>query len=339
MTRNIKAKEMREVLLSLFRKHGFSEEKANLLAEVHTQNTLHGVNSHGINRVPFFIEQLQRGLVRTDVEAEKVEGFGSIERWDGKLGSGVLNAVKLTNRAIAMAKENGMGLVALRNTNHWMRAGYYGWMAAEQGCIGILFTNTEPNMPAWGGKEARLGNNPLVIAIPREKGHIVLDMAMTQFSFGKISEYKLRGEQLPYEGGFNADGKLTKNPEDILQTKSGLPIGYWKGSALSMVLDMLATLLSAGKSTYKLGLEPHEYGVSQIFLCIDSATFQDGDLQEKLMEEIIAYTKEVTPTRPDGKTYYPGEKSLANKIDNQKNGLKVSEEIWNKVINLLKDKS
>lgn len=339
MTRNIKAKEMREVLLSLFGKHGFSEEKANLLAEVHTQNTLHGVNSHGINRVPYFIEQLQRGLVCTDVEAEKVEGFGSIERWDGKLGSGVLNAVKSTKRAITMAKENGMGLVALRNTNHWMRAGYYGWMAAEQNCIGILFTNTEPNMPAWGGKEARLGNNPLVIAIPREKGHIVLDMAMTQFSFGKINEYKLREEQLPYDGGFDEDGKLTKNPEDILQTKSGLPIGYWKGSALSMVLDMLATLLSAGRSTYKLGLEPHEYGVSQIFLCIDSSTFQDGDLQEKLLEEIIACTKDVTPTRPDGKTYYPGEKSLANKIDNEKNGMRVSEEVWNKVINLLKDKS
>ncbi|GGG51084.1 2,3-diketo-L-gulonate reductase [Croceivirga lutea] len=334
MTRTIQAKEMRAELLTLFRKHGFAEEKAKLLAQVHTENTLHGVNSHGINRVPFFIEQLQLGLVVKDAEAEKIESFGNLERWDGNLGPGVINAVKCTNRAIAMAKENGMGLVALRNTNHWMRAGYYGWMAAEHSCIGILFTNTEPNMPAWGGKEARLGNNPLVIALPRKKGHVVLDMAMTQFSFGKINQYKLSGEQLPYDGGFDEDGKLTKNPQDILQTKSGLPIGYWKGSALSMVLDMLATLLSAGKSTYKLGLEPHEYGVSQIFLCIDSSTFQDGDLQEKLMEEIISYTKEVTPTRLDGKTYYPGEKSLANKIYNQKNGMKVSEEIWNKVINL-----
>lgn len=334
MTKTIQGKEMQAVLLSLFSKEGFTTEKAELLSHVHTENTLHGVNSHGINRVPYFIEQLQRGLVKKDAEAEKVEGFGSIERWDGNLGSGVINAIKCTNRAITLAKENGMGLVALRNTNHWMRAGYYGWMAAEQNCIGILFTNTEPNMPAWGGKEARLGNNPLVIALPRKKGHVVLDMAMTQFSFGKINQYKLNGEQLPYDGGFNENGNLTKNPEEILATKSGLPIGYWKGSALSMVLDMLATLLSAGRSTYKLGLEPHEYGVSQVFLCIYPDSFHDADLQEKLMEEIIAYAQDITPTEPKGKTYYPGERSLANKINNQKNGMQVSEEIWNKIIDL-----
>jgi 3-dehydro-L-gulonate 2-dehydrogenase len=332
---NITAKEMNEVLTTLFSKYGFSSEKTKLLAHVHTENTLHGVNSHGINRVPFFIEQLLRGLVRKDAEAEKEEGFGSIERWDGNLGSGVLNAIKCTKRAIGMAKENGMGLVALRNTNHWMRAGYYGWMAAEQNCIGMMFTNTEPNMPAWGGKEARLGNNPLVIAIPRKKGHIVLDMAMTQFSFGKINEYQLRGEQLAYDGGFDGDGNLTKNPEHILTTKSGLPIGYWKGSALSMVLDMLATLLSGGRSTYKLGLEEHEYGVSQIFMCIDPTTFHQSNIQEQLLEEIITYTKDITPTRPGGKTYYPGEKSLSNKIGNEKNGMQVSKEIWNRVINLL----
>jgi len=334
MTKTIQAKEMNAVLLSVFRKHGFSKEKAKLLASVHTENTLHGVNSHGINRVPFFIEQVQRGLVLQDKEAEKIEGFGSMERWDGNLGPGVINAIKCTERAIALAKENGMGLVALRNTNHWMRAGYYGWKTAEQNCIGILFTNTEPNMPAWGGKEARLGNNPLVIALPRKKGPIVLDMAMTQFSFGKINEYKLNGEQLPYDGGFDTNGNLTKNPEDILTTKSGVPIGYWKGSALSMVLDMLATLLSAGKSTYKLGLEPQEYAVSQIFLCINPDTFEDAELQEKLLEEIIRYTQDITPTKPNGKIYYPGERSLANKLKNQKNGMQVSEEIWERVTEL-----
>lgn len=334
MTKTIEAKEMKSTLVSLFSKHGFSNEKAKLLAEVHTENTLHGVNSHGINRVPFFIEQLQRGLVIKDTEAEMAERFGSMERWEGKLGPGVINAVKSTNRAIALAKENGMGLVALRNTNHWMRAGYYGWMVAEQNCIGILFTNTEPNMPAWGGKEARLGNNPLVIALPRKKSPIVLDMAMTQFSFGKINEYKLSGEQLPYDGGWDTKGNLTKNPNDILTTKSGLPIGYWKGSALSMVLDMLATLLSAGRSTYKLGLEPYEYGVSQIYMCINPDSFGDASLQEKLMEEIISYTRDTTPTEPNVKTYYPGERSLTNKVKNLKNGMQVSEEIWNKIIDL-----
>lgn len=336
MIKIIGADQMKKVLCSLFVKHGFTEEKAKFLAEVHTENTLHGVNSHGINRVPFFIDQLKRGIVNKDAEAEKAERFGSIERWDGNLGPGVINAAKCTHRAVEMAQENGMGLVALRNTNHWMRGGYYGWLAAEKNCISILFTNTEPNMPAWGGKETRLGNNPLVIAIPREDGHIVLDMAMSQFAFGKINEYRLSGDQLPYDGGWDENHQLSKDPDKILKTKSGLPIGYWKGSALSMVLDMLVTLLSAGRSTYQLSKDQYENGVSQVYLCINPEVFPDKDLQQNLIEEIISYTHDVSPSSPNAKTYYPGEQSLANKVNSMKNGMRVSEEIWEKVLALSK---
>ena len=179
----ITAKEMKKVLFTLFKKYQFSDNKATLLAEVHTENTLYGINSHGINRVPRFIDHVAKGIIDIKAEAEKAETFGSIERWNGNLGAGVINAVKCTNRAVTLAKENGMGLVALRNTNHWMRGGYYGWQAAKEGCISILFTNTQPNMPAWGGQEARIGNNPFVVSIPRKEGHIVLDMALSQFSF------------------------------------------------------------------------------------------------------------------------------------------------------------
>ncbi|MGB5323264.1 Ldh family oxidoreductase, partial [Lutimonas sp.] len=115
--------QMRDVLYKLFIKYKFSEEKAKLMANVHTESTLDGVNSHGINRVPLFIEYVEKGLIKIDAEAEKVETFGSIERWDGRLGPGIVNATKCTNRAIELAKLHGMGMVALRNTNHWMRGG------------------------------------------------------------------------------------------------------------------------------------------------------------------------------------------------------------------------
>ncbi|MFY0606480.1 MAG: 3-dehydro-L-gulonate 2-dehydrogenase [Cyclobacteriaceae bacterium] len=334
MIKIVKAHEMKDLLERLFLKYSFTEDKAKLLAAVHTENTLHGINSHGINRVPFFIDQLKRGLVNKLNEAENIESFGNLERWDGNLGPGVINAIKCTNRSIELACENGMGLVALRNTNHWMRGGYYGWMAAERGCISILFTNTEPNMPAWGGKETRLGNNPLVISIPRKEGHIVLDMAMSQFAFGKINEYKLRGEQLPYDGGWDEDHNLSKDPEKILDSKSGLPIGFWKGSALSMILDMLATVLSAGRSTSELSKDKYESGVSQVYLCISPKKFADQNLQERLIEDIINYTHDVTPTKTGEKTHYPGERSFANKISNTKNGMKVNQEIWDRVVEL-----
>lgn len=264
----IQAKEMQDVLFNLFLKYKFTEEKSRILSQVYTESTLNGVNSHGINRVPMFIDYIEKELIKVDLEAEKHETFGSIERWDGNLGPGIINAINCTNRAISLAKENGMGLVALRNTNHWMRGGSYGWQAANAGCISILFTNTKPNMPAWGGEDSRVGNNPLVISIPSSKGDVVLDMSLSQFSFGKINEYKMKGEKLPFAGGWDTNNQLSNDPDKILIKERGLPIGYWKGSALSMVLDMLATLLSAGNSTYKVGLNEYETGISQVFLCI-----------------------------------------------------------------------
>lgn len=327
--------EMQDVLHRLFLQYQFTEEKARALAHVFTENTLCGVNSHGINRVPLFVKHLQKGVVQVDAEAEKAETFGCIERWDGRLGAGILNAVKCTNRAVELAKQHGMGLVALRNTNHWMRGGTYGWQAADAGCISILFTNTLPNMPPWGGRDSRTGNNPFVVSIPRDGGHVVLDMALSQFAFGKIDEYKRRGELLPYPGGWDEHDELSTDPEKILVKQRGLPIGYWKGSALSIVLDMLATLLSAGDSTSKIGQKEYETGLSQVYLCIYPGLFQDKNLQEKLLDEIIDYTHDVEPMHPGNRTYYPGERTLQTRTENLIKGIPVHDEIWQHVTGLL----
>jgi 3-dehydro-L-gulonate 2-dehydrogenase len=333
--KTIYAEEMQRVLNTLFVKNNFNSKQAECLAEVHTENTLNGVFSHGINRVPQFIQCVKEGFVNPQAQAKKIEQFGSIERWDGCSASGVLNAISCTHRAIELARDNGMGLVALRNTNHWMRAGYYGWLAAQHGCIGILFTNTKANMPAWGGKENRLGNNPLVVSIPKESGHIVLDMALSQFSFGKIHEYALNDAPLPFHGGWDENYEITTKPESILATESGIPIGYWKGSALSMVLDMLATLLAAGNSTYQVEKIEQETNVSQVFLCIDTNTFHDKHLQQNLLQEIIDYTASATPTDQNQQIYYPGQRAMATKQRNLSQGMAVNNAIWEEVLSLL----
>jgi 3-dehydro-L-gulonate 2-dehydrogenase len=208
-------------------------------------------------------------------------------------------------------------------------------MAADAGCISILFTNTKPNMPPWGGKDSRLGNNPLVIAIPRKEGHVVLDMAISQYSFGKIHEYKLKNDRLPYYGGWDANDRLSKDPEQILNKERGLPIGYWKGSALSMVLDMLATILSAGNSTFRIGQKSAETAISQVFFCIDPERFQDKDLKEQLLNEIIEYTRGAEPMVPGEKTCYPGEQRKQIRKRNLKKGVSVDATIWQTVLNLL----
>jgi 3-dehydro-L-gulonate 2-dehydrogenase len=330
--RKVPASQLQELLYQVFLKHGFREEKANTLARVHMESTLDGINSHGINRVPLFIEYVNKGVVDPGSEALQVEAFGSMERWDGQRASGVLNAISCTKRAIELAQQNGMALVALRNTNHWMRGGTYGWLAARAGCISICFTNTIANMPPWGGKDSRIGNNPFIVSIPRENGkHVVLDMALSQFAFGKIHDYQLKGEQLPYPGGWDEHDELSMIPEKILASERGLPIGYWKGSAMSVILDMLATILSAGDSTCNISARGIETGISQVFLCIDPEVFPDKDLHEKLLDEIISYTHDAEPMSPGGSTYYPGERTLQTRNRNLKDGIPVSEEVWNEV--------
>jgi len=332
----ISFREMQNVLYSLFLKYKFPEEKATLLARVFTESTLTGVTSHGINRVPRFIDYVERNLVKVDAEAELAEAFGNIERWDGNLGPGIINAMKCTNRAVELARSHGMGLVALRNTNHWMRGGTYGRQAAEAGCISILFTNTQANMPPWGGKDSRIGNNPFVVSIPGLKEPVVLDMALSQFSFGRISDYKLRGEKLPFPGGWDDRDLLSNDPEKILAKERGLPIGYWKGSALSMILDMLATLLSAGDSTYKISQRDFETGISQVFLCIDQEKFKDQELQHRLAKEIIDYTHDVEPMEHGGRTYYPGEQSSTIRSRNLEQGIPLNNSVWQRILELNK---
>jgi len=159
------------------------------------------------------------------------------------------------DRAIGLSHERRIGCVALANTNHWMRGGSYGWQAAEAGAIGICWTNTMANLPPWGASDARVGNNPLIIAVPRATGHVVLDMAMSQFSYGALATYRMRGEPLPVEGGFDAEGRLTRDPTAIEASKRPLPIGYWKGSGLALMLDMVGALLSAGCATHQIAAD------------------------------------------------------------------------------------
>jgi len=327
-------KELKEVLLEIFIKYNFTEKNAHILGNIFAESTLDGVNSHGINRVPLFIDYVKNKTVNVDAEAKLIDSFGMMERWDGQTGPGIINASKCTERSIELSKTHGMGLVALRNTNHWMRGGTYGWQAADAGCISILFTNTQANMPPWGGIQPRIGNNPIVVAIPRKNGHVMLDMAMSQYSFGKINEYKLSGKKLPFPGGWDQNNQLSDDPEKISYTMRGLPIGYWKGSALSMILDMLATILSAGDSTRKITQKPYESSLSQIFICIDPDRYGDRELQGKLINEIINYTREVDPLNPGERTYYPGEQTLQKRVKNLKHGILISDSVWEKIIKL-----
>jgi 3-dehydro-L-gulonate 2-dehydrogenase len=308
---------------------GLTGDHSALCARLFAETTRDGVYTHGLNRFPRFVETIRNGSIDINAQPTKITGIGAIERWDGHRGVGNLNAHASMHRAIALAKQNGIGAVALANTNHWMRGGTYGWQAAEQGLFAICWTNTLANLPAWGAATPTLGNNPLVIAIPHPGGHVVLDMAMSQFSYGALSAYSKRDQPLPVDGGFDTAGNLTRDAAAIASSQRALPVGYWKGSGLSLVLDMLAAMLSGGLATHQIPRDPlRESGVSQIFLAIDPTTIAEPQDLTHIAEGILHSLKQATPADPDKPIRYPGEQTLQLREENLRLGVPVDPEIW-----------
>lgn len=321
--------EFKRVLM----KYGFEESRAQDAAVIFAENSLAGVYSHGLNRFPRVIEYLKKDEIDPKVQAECVLSIGAFERWNGHRGFGPLNAKLAMDRAVELAKQFGIGIVALGNNNHWMRGGSYGWQAADQGCIGICWSNTCPNMPAWGGIDRKIGNNPLIFAVPRSNGeHVVIDCAVSQFSYGKLEDCRLKGISLPVPGGYDTKGNLTTDPAEIEKTRRVLPMGYWKGSGISIALDLIATILSNGNSVHKIGTFGDEVGLTQIMIAIDPGKANSTELTDQIVNDIINDVKTSVPEKEGGQVYYPGELALKNMRENMELGIPVIEEKWNQVL-------
>jgi 3-dehydro-L-gulonate 2-dehydrogenase len=330
----ISAKEMQALFSGILIKYHFTEERALQCAKVFTESSLDGIYTHGVNRFPRFVQYIKQGFVKADAAPSMENKFGGMEQWNGNLGPGISNALRVTDIVMSLAKEYGIGCVTLRNTNHWMRGGTYGWQAAKAGYVFIGWTNTIANMPAWGAKDARLGNNPLVLSLPYKDEAIVLDMAMSQFSYGALELAAMKNEQLSVFGGFDIEGNLTKDPLAILSSNSPLPIGYWKGAGLSLLLDLLSTILSGGLSTYELSKEEVEYGLSQVFIAIDISKLGNYSLIGKTIDNILKDYHQSAAVSESKEIVYPGERVLQLRKNNISNGIPVLKKIWEE-INLL----
>jgi len=328
--RRISAEDLTQLMREKLKKYGVDEEISSSCAKLMVENSLDGIYSHGINRFPKLISFLSKKYIKPQNKPSCICSFGAFEQWDGNLGMGTTNAKTCMDRTIEIARKYGIGCVALRNTNHWMRGGAYGLQAAEAGCIGICWTNTKPNMPAWGAKDCRIGNNPLIMCIPHKSGHIMVDAAMAQFSYGAIEEAKYACRLLPVHGGYDSDGNLSSDPVEIEKTGRVLPIGYWKGSGYSIVMDMIAACLANGNSTQELGkLGEDEFSMSQIFIAIDLKK-SGGDPDEKI-NSIIEDLKGSIRVNEGQEILYPNEKATHTRIDNLQNGIPVEDKVWSQI--------
>ncbi len=329
--------ELRERIGRILLRLGLEHDRAALGARLIVETDGDGVRTHGIARLPRFAQMVGLGRIVPQAVPERVAAFGALERWTGHRGPGNLAAYAMTARAVELARIHGVGAVALRDTTHWQRGGTYGWQAAEAGCALLAWTNTMPNLPAWGATSPALGNNPLVIAVPRpgvagsvmENAPAVLDMAMSQFSYGGLASYRERGELLPVPGGFDEKGELSRNPAAIERTQRALPIGFWKGSGLAFVLDLLAAMLAGGQATHQIEPDPlAETGLSQVFLAVSPEALSSQAEMQQVVTGCISALHAAQPIKTGMPPRYPGEGTLRNREESLRVGIGVEGPVW-----------
>ena len=323
--------EFKRVLLS----RQFAEETAEACATMFADTTNSGIYSHGVNRFPRFIEQLDKGDIKPDAKPERVLSLGAIEQWNGNLSIGNLTAKQMMDRAMELADTHGIGVVALKNANHWMRGGTYGEQAAKKGYVGICWTNSIAAMPPWGGKDPRIGTNPIIIAVPSDPVTYV-DMSCSMFSYGKLEVTRLAGQQTPIDAGFDDDGNPTRDPGTVERNRRLMPAGYWKGSGLSIVLDMVGVLLSGGGLSVPDITEDQggEFGVTEIFIAIDVNRLIDGKTKQEKLQRIMDYVRSSAPSQEGIAVRLPGHETPKIMEEHEKNGIPVDDRVWQKLKSL-----
>ncbi len=319
---------------------GLTAPRAALSARLIAETDRDGVHTHGLARLPRFAEMVRLGRIDPLAEPERAGAFGALERWAGHRGPGNLAAYTAMQRAMELARTNGLGAVALGDTTHWMRGGTFGWQAAQAGFAAICWTNTLPNMPPWGASTPAVGNNPLIFAIPRqdesgESAPIVLDIAMSQFSYGALAAYRQSGADLPVPGGFDENGVLTRDAAAIERSGRSLPIGFWKGSGLAFVLDVLAAMLAGGDATHDMSRDPlREVGQSQIFLAIAPTSLAQIEELSAVAQGCIDALHAATPIEPGTRVRYPGEGARRTRRESLALGVAIEESAWEGLLQL-----
>jgi len=312
------------------------EARAKQFAEIFAGNSMDGVYSHGMNRFPRYIRTIQSGMCDTSVLAiEKTGGFGALETWDAKDGIGPLMARQAAARAAELAKAHGIGCVALKNNSHWLRAGRYALEMAQKGLCAICFTNTCQNLAPWGSMTTAIGNNPIAMAIPRSEGPLLMDMAVSQYAYGKMEVMAKQGKVLDVPCGYNKEGKETCDPREIVDGGVMTPMAMWKGNALSVMLDLMAAMLSGGKTCLDLGCDPaKERGMSQVFIAIHPAAVNDMEEIEDRMNKTLDFLHSLETLEGMPGVRAPGESLKSVRERHMQEGIPVAGDTWEEIRSL-----
>ena len=275
----IAATQLSGFVARLFTAAGMPEAAATTVAQGLVEADIEGLSSHGVMLVDMYIERLRKGSVSLNETATIVSEKNGAVVLDAGHALGHLTGTQAMAKAIEKSRSHGAGIVAVRHGFHFGAASRYVRQAADENCIGIAMCNTRPLMPAPGGAERVVGNNPLAIAIPTAGDvPIVLDMATSEAAMGKIRMAEKAGAAIPANWAVKGDGSPTTNPTEAIAGML-LPSGGPKGFGLSFLIDLLCGLLSQGAFGDQVrplyGDFSVPYDCSHLFIAIDVAHFCD----------------------------------------------------------------
>jgi len=304
--------------------NGVSPSNASIIADCLVQADLRGVDSHGINRIPSYMARIRQGVLDAKAAPILTQITPVVAQVDGKNGFGFLAAHLGMDTAIKMAKEMGIGMVSIKHSNHFGMSAWIVQQAVDAGMMSLVFTNSSPALPVWGGKDKLMGVSPIACGAPAGKSKpFILDMAPSIAARGKIYKAYRRGEQIPPDWALDADGKPTSDPGAALKGVM-LPMGGPKGSALAIMMDVFSGVLSgsafAGNVTNPYDpSKPADVG--HFLVAIKPDLFMSLDDFKERMDYL--YQRVVGCDKMDGvdRIYFPGEIEQLMKEQRVANGI------------------
>jgi L-2-hydroxycarboxylate dehydrogenase (NAD+) len=304
-------KELTTVAERLFIAGGLREQDANTIAKDLVAANLRGLDSHGVSRIPMYLERIRKGVVKAQPDIKVKRITSAVAQVDGDNGMGFLAAHRAIEEAVLLAAESGIGLVGVNRSTHYGMASLYVQQALEAGYIAMAYTNSSPALPVWGGRTAFLGASPFAAAVPGgEEAPYVLDMAMTVIARGKIRLAATHGEEIPLGLALDKEGAPTTDAAKAFEGVC-LPFGGAKGAALAMLMDLLAGVLTGAnyggdvKSLYFDHTEPQNVG--HLFFVIKPDLFISKEEFENRMDTFVSRVKSLPKAKGFDEILMPGE--------------------------------
>jgi LDH2 family malate/lactate/ureidoglycolate dehydrogenase len=323
------AERLRRVIADIMAAVGLEPAMAKVFADSIVAADLRGVKSHGTIRVPEYVRRVESGVMDPRAEPRFVRDEGAVGLLDGGNGFGQVAGCAAMRRAIEKAAALGIGLVGVRNSNHFGIASFYAMMALEPGMIGLVLTNASPAINPFGTTQPLLGTNPIAVAVPAgAEKPIVLDMSTSLVARGKIRFAALTGKEIPLGWATDAEGEPTTDAKQAL--KGSLePIGGAKGSGLSLIVDLLCGVMTGSCLTGEVKTIVDVSGPARtghIFGAIDVGRFIGHDLFKQNVEAVIRRIKGL-PVRAGQQVFMPGEIEFDLAARRAKEGIPLAEEV------------